>query len=105
MGSLRYGASATDINFDDRALYHLQVVIVAKLRRGESFTFSWVVDRNGGSGRISIWLDPSSTLSFRYADTRAPVINREWIEALMKSANSTSGLFFSAEPDVLTTAR
>jgi len=99
MGTLRYGSSATDIDFDDRALHHLQIVIVAKLRRRESFIFSWVADKNAGSGRTSIWLDPSSTLIFRFSGNRASTINRAWIDILMLSANSAGGLFFSAEPD------
>lgn len=77
---------------------HLQIVITAKLRRSESFVFSWTDAADVGSGRSSIWLDPSSTLLYRYFGSRIPSINREWIETLTVSANSGSGLIFTAEP-------
>jgi hypothetical protein len=98
MGTLLYGNSGIEVGFDDRALMHLQIVITAKLRRQESFVFSWMDSADVGSGRGSIWLDPSSTLFYRYFGSRVPSINREWIEALMLSANSGGGLVFSAEP-------
>jgi hypothetical protein len=98
MGSLVYGNSSIEVAFDDRALMHLQIVITNKLRRGESFVLTWVNAPELGSGRSTIWLSPSSTLFYRYSGSRIPTINREWIEVLMLSANSASGLFFSPEP-------
>ncbi|SEN98613.1 helix-turn-helix domain-containing protein [Cryobacterium luteum] len=50
------------------------------------------------SGRNAIWVDPSSTLFFHYFGGHVPTINREWIEALMLSANSASGLVCVPEP-------
>ncbi|TIH36345.1 ATP-dependent DNA ligase [Subtercola vilae] len=93
-----YGSPSIEISFDDRALQHLQIVITAKLRRRESFVFSWNDSAEVGSGRSSIWLDASSTLYYRFFGSRVPSINREWIDALMESANSGSGLFFLPEP-------
>jgi hypothetical protein len=98
MGTLLYGNPGIVISFEDRALMHLQIVITAKLRRSESFVFSWTDAADVGSGRSSIWLDPSSTLLYRYFGSRIPSINREWIETLTVSANSGSGLIFTAEP-------
>jgi hypothetical protein len=98
MGTLLYGNPGIVIAFEDRALMHLQIVITSKLRRGESFVFSWTDAADIGSGRSSIWLDPSSTLLYRYLGSRIPSINKEWIETLMISANSGSGLIFTAEP-------
>ena len=98
MGSLLYGNPGTEISFDDRALMHLQVVITAKLRRRESFLFTWMDSRDAGSGRSSIWLDQTSSLLYRFAGSRTPSLNRDWIEALMLSANSAGGLYFSPEP-------
>lgn len=98
MGKLLYGSPSTEIAFDDRALHHLQIVIAAKLRRRESFLFSWRDSTDIGGGRGAIWLDPSSTLYFRYSGGRVPVVNREWLNALMLSANSNTGLYFSSEP-------
>ncbi|MDF2444086.1 MAG: hypothetical protein JWR01_2289 [Subtercola sp.] len=98
MGILLYGNPSIEIAFDDRALTHLQIVITAKLRRRESFVFSWTDSPDAGSGRSSIWIDASSTLYYRFYGSRIPSINRLWIEELMASANSGGGLFFSAEP-------
>ena len=98
MGTLLYGNPGIVITFDDRALMHLQIVISTKLRRRESFIFTWSDSADEGSGRSAIWLDPTSTLYFRYFGSRTPSINRDWIEALMLSANSAGGLVFIAEP-------
>ena len=98
MGSLVYGGSGAEITFDDRALAHLQIVITAKLRRRESFVFSWTNAAERGSGRSVIWLDPSGTLMYRYSGSRPPSVNREWIDQLTRSANSPGGLFFTPEP-------
>jgi hypothetical protein len=98
MGSLLYGSAGISVDFEDRALMHLQIVITAKLRRQESFLFSWTDSVAEGSGRSSIWLDPSIPLFFRFNGNRIPKINRDWIDVLMKSANSGSGLIFAAEP-------
>lgn len=86
------------MSFDDRALLHLQIVITGKLRRKESFLFSWTDSADAGSGRGSVWLDPSSTLYYRYTGKEIPPINRQWVESLMMSANSGSGLVYTAEP-------
>ncbi|TFD08901.1 MULTISPECIES: ATP-dependent DNA ligase [unclassified Cryobacterium] len=99
MGTLLYGNPGIVITFDDRALMHLQIVISTKLRRRESFVFTWTDSADVGSGRSAIWLDPTSTLYYRYFGSRIPSINRDWIEALMLSANSAGGLVFIAEPD------
>lgn len=100
MGTLLYGNPGIVIAFDDRVLMHLQIVISTKLRRRESFLFTWTDSPDEGSGRSAIWLDPTSTLYYRYFGSRTPAINREWIEVLMVSANSSGGLVFSAEPDL-----
>jgi len=97
MGALTYGDSGITVSFDDRALMHLQIVISAKLRRRESFLVSWNDTIAAGGGRSSIWIDPASTLYFRYFGSRIPVINRNWIDSLMLSANSAGGLVLVAE--------
>jgi hypothetical protein len=98
MGMLKYGSSSSEISFDDRALLHLQIVITLKLRRHESFIFSWTDIAERGSSRSSIWLHPNITLSYRFSGSRIPTVNQEWIETLMESANSGGGLMFTAEP-------
>ncbi|WP_369813327.1 ATP-dependent DNA ligase [Yonghaparkia sp. Root332] len=97
MGQLIY-ASTFEARFDDRVLAHLQIVIVAKLRRQESFAFSWSKPREEGSGRASLWLHPAIPLVFTFHGGRAPTISRAWIEALMSSANSSAGLRIVPEP-------
>ena len=91
MGTLLYGNPGIVITFDDRVLMHLQIVISTKLRRRESFVFTWTDSVGEGSGRSAIWIDPTSTLYYRYFGSRTPSINRDWIEALMLSANSAGG--------------
>jgi hypothetical protein len=101
MGTLVYGERRV-IDFDDRLLAHLQIVISAKLRRREGFYMSWREPTAGGSGRVSIWLDPGIPLMFRYDNARALSINRDWLNALSESSNSASGLIITEEAAHLT---
>jgi len=96
MGTLVYGERRV-IDFDDRLLAHLQIVISVKLRRRESFYMSWREPATGGSGRVSIWLDPGIPLMFHYESANALTINREWLAALSESANTASGLMITDE--------
>jgi hypothetical protein len=99
MGVLNYGSSAGHpIEFDDRTLAHLQVVIGSKLRVHQSFFFSWLETVDGGGGRGSIWIDGSIPLAFTYSTAQRFPINRDWLEVLMTSANSSTGLQLIPEP-------
>jgi hypothetical protein len=100
MGKLIY--DGIEIEFDDRVLTHLQIVIGSKLRRGEGFFFSWHDSADIGDGRSSIWLHDSIPLYFKFFGGHSPNINRQWIETLTLSANSGFGLLLSAEPDPVT---
>jgi len=86
-----------ELEFDDRLLAHLHVVIVQKLRRGESFCFTWRDDVGGG--RNSLWLHPSIPLHFKFFGSRSPVLNRAWIAALTLSSNSSQGLLVTPESE------
>lgn len=97
MGKFIYEGSVKS-EFEDRALTHLQLVITAKLRRGEPFPFSWREDPSVGGGRTTVWVHASSSLVFKYYGSRKPAINRAWIEALAFTANSPSGLHLVPEP-------
>lgn len=97
MGRFHYN-SQTKVEIEDRALAHLQVVIGNKLRRGESFFFTWREDSSVGDGRNSVWIHPDGDLSFRYYGSRPPSLNRDWIEALAQAANSNRGLYLVHEP-------
>jgi hypothetical protein len=97
MGKLTYDSTLT-ADFDDRVLAHIQVVIGAKLRRGESFYFSWRDDPQSGGGRSTIWLHPGIPIAYKYFGSRSPALNPEWIEALMSAVNSSGGLQVVPEP-------
>ena len=99
-----YGDSGREIEFDDRVLAHLQIVIGTKLRRHESFFFSWKDDPVVGNGRSSIWIAPSIPLFFKFATLGRPAINREWLQELTVSSNNAQGLFLSNEPGAETPA-
>ena len=97
MGKLLYDNSLS-IEFDDRVLAHLQIVVGLKLRRNESFYFSWKDDQRVGDGRTSIWLHPTIPLVFKFYGSRAPALNRGWLALLEQSANTTQGLHMVEEP-------
>lgn len=99
MGTLVYGNSNLEIEFDDRVLAHLQAVIVAKLRRDEGFLFSWKDEPGVGDGRSCIWMHRSIPLYFKYPVSQPPAVNRLWLEALTVSANSPGGLRIVEEPE------
>ncbi|GAA4265597.1 ATP-dependent DNA ligase [Frondihabitans peucedani] len=98
IGTFAYGSVPIEVHLDDRLLAHLQVVIVSKLRRRESFVFSWREDASSGEGRTSVWLHPDADLSFHFFGSRAPRINRMWIAQLTSLANSGAGLRIIPEP-------
>lgn len=97
MGTLTYDSRLVT-TIDDRVLAHLQVVIWAKLRRGEQFAFTFHDADRTGFGRTSIWISPSIPLAFDYFGGKPPAINPRWIELLTKSANSPGGLQVVPEP-------
>jgi len=91
VGILTYNSSRT-LELDDRPLAHLRAVIFAKLRRGESFSFSWEQTPAQGSGRNSLWIGPDTPLTFEFFDQREVPLNADWIRRLTKAANSPGGL-------------
>jgi hypothetical protein len=97
MGTFTYGATFS-ADIDDRVLAHLQVVIGAKLRRNESFYFSWVDETRNVPGRTTVWLHPSIPLLYLYSGVSMPMLNREWLEALSVTANTAGGLQLTTEP-------
>lgn len=97
MGTLTYDSKFT-ATIDDRILAHLQIVVWAKLRRGESFAFTWEESSRNGYGRSSIWLSSNISVVFEYFGGKPATINRAWVAALTKSANSPGGLRIVPEP-------
>ena len=98
MGKFIYGAPSISVEIEDRILAHLKVVIVAKLRRGESFTFSWNRALGSGSGHSSVWLNSSVPLEFDFSGSKAPALNKAWLEELVQVANTPAGLRIVPEP-------
>ena len=99
MGSLIYG-QGSEYGVDDRTLSHMKVAITSKLRLQESFTVSWDVPAEAGSGRISLWVAPAVPLQFRFNGSRAPELNRRWLEAMSLSSHSSQGMLIMPEDDV-----
>jgi hypothetical protein len=94
MGNLHYGSPPTSFELPDRTLAHVEYVVLAKLRRNESFALT--IDRPDGS-RERIWLSAAATLRFQF-DEPVPDINRAWLEELIDSANSAGGMRVTPEP-------
>ena len=92
---LRYDAQM--VEFDDRLLAHLQIVVVLKLRRGDAFLMSWLNSLSIGDGRSSIWLERTMPLRFNFAGSRSPQINAVWLQTLQRSADSATGLLVTGE--------
>ncbi|GAA1469298.1 hypothetical protein GCM10017607_17690 [Microbacterium thalassium] len=97
VGTIYYGGSDTPIHIEDRALAHLKVVIVTKLRRNETFTLSWQHPDDEPRGRSTIWLHPSIPLRFVFDDPEPTELSREWISDLANSVSSTGGIMLVAE--------
>ena len=98
MGTLLYGSPPVPFQFDDRALVHLQAVILAKLRRGEGFCFQLPTGAALGHGRRTLWMHPSTALAFTLRGTAEVAPNPLWLRALMAEANSSRGLSVLPEP-------
>lgn len=97
MGILTYNSTRA-IELEDRLLAHVRSVMFTKLRRGESFSFSWARTPAEGSGRNAIWVGPDTPLAFEFFDRQEVSLNPAWIAQLMKSANSPGGLVVTEEP-------
>lgn len=97
MGKLTIDSSVV-VEFDDRLLAHLQLVIGAKVRRSESFHFTWRDAPETGDGRTIVWIHPATPIVYKFYGSRQPSINRAWLEALTLTANSATGLQIVPEP-------
>lgn len=87
------------VEFEDRLLAHLQAVIMAKVRRGESFPFTWKDDISIGGGRTTVYIHPNVSMVFKYHGSRNPQLSTSWLHALTYNANSGRGLYVVPEPD------
>jgi hypothetical protein len=78
------------VEADDRLLAHLQVVVITKLRRRESFAVSW--RQADGSGRRTIWVNETLELVFEFSAPKLLELDRELLEQMTAQANSADGL-------------
>jgi hypothetical protein len=95
MGSLTYDGMI--VHLEDRALTHLQIVIVNKFRKGESFLMSWKDAAEVGDGRSAVWMHPHMQVYFKFEGSRVPVVNTVWLAELVASADSSRGLIVTDE--------
>ena len=99
MGTFTYGMPAVEVELDDRVLAHVKAVITAKLRRNESFTFTWEDPEGDELTHHSVWLDSSIPIQFELSGKDAPPLNREWLELLTRTASGAGGLKIVPEPE------
>jgi hypothetical protein len=84
------------VDFEDRLLSHLQIVIVQRFRRNESLVVSWLDAKSVGDGRSSLWMTPAMPVYFKFAGSRVPSIDEGWLKRLTESAASSTGLIVTA---------
>ena len=99
MGKFIYGMPSIEVELDDRVLSHVKAVITAKLRRNESFTFTWEDPEGDEVSHHSVWLDSSIPIQFEITGAQDPPLNREWLELLNRTASTAGGLRIVREPD------
>jgi len=92
MAKLFYGTTVEPIIIEDRLLAHVKVVVATKLRRGESFTLSWVHGPNEPAGRSTIWLQPSIPLRFVFDSEQPESLDQNILKRMANDANSSRGL-------------
>ncbi|WP_203581340.1 DUF7882 family protein [Microbacterium hibisci] len=95
MAQLIYGAEGAAIQIPEHLLAHVKVLIATKLRRNESFMMSW--RHPDGTGRSSIWLQPSIPLRFVFDTPEENMIDRELLGRLATAASSNGGLVLELE--------
>jgi len=93
VGQLHYGSPPSIFDIPDRDLTHIEIVVLAKLRRNEPFAMSVELEEGG---RASLWISVNSDLQFIFGPG-SHSINREWLEQLIDSANTTSGMRITPE--------
>ena len=96
MGKFIYDGNIK-VEFEDRLLAHLQAVIMAKVRRGESFPFTWKDDISIGGGRTTVYIHPNVSMVFKYHGSRNPQLSstwrrKAWWAARRKSCDRSSAL-------------
>lgn len=102
MGTLAHGPISVD--FEDRLLTHVQIIVVQRFRRSEPLIVSWLDDLMAGDGRSSMWMTPALPVYFKFIGSRLPRINTQWLRTLNESASSSTGLVLTTEDGKLARA-
>ena len=90
MAELIYGAEGDPVHMPEHLLAHVKLVVATKLRRNESFMLTW--RHPDGSGRSSVWLEPSIPLRFVFESIEEPAIDHALLASLAAAASSNGGL-------------
>ncbi|HEY9306833.1 MAG TPA: hypothetical protein VIP82_03420 [Microbacterium sp.] len=90
MAELIYGAEGDPVHMPEHLLAHVKLVVATKLRRNESFMLTW--RHPDGSGRSSVWLEPSIPLRFVFETIEEPAIDHALLANLAAAASSNGGL-------------
>lgn len=96
MGKLFYDGDGT-LEIPDRILFHVQIAMVAKLRRQESFTVTWNGEEMAGPSVL--WVSPSIPIRFAYDGSTKMQLNRAWVEAMVGNSSQSGNLTIAAEPE------
>jgi len=88
VGRLFYQGRAV-LDVDDRTLAHLRVVMMNKLRRGESFMLH---APHPSAGTLSLWLSASTPLVLQFWGGRSPSLDQHLVERMFDEANGPNGL-------------
>lgn len=95
MGYITHAANEYEV--EDRCLAHLKVVVGSKLRRRQSFFLNLSTGTDQRVGRVAIWISPNSPLEFRFAGSRVPELNQNWIHVLKLMSNTPRGIDLISE--------
>lgn len=95
MAELIYGAEGDPVHMPEHLLAHVKLVVATKLRRNESFMLTW--RHPDGTGRSSVWLQPSIPLRFIFDSPEEPVIDHALLTSLAAAASSNGGLVLDLE--------
>jgi hypothetical protein len=100
MGTLYYGGAHGDspvgFDLDDALLAHLKQVIVAKLRRNESFVITFPALEHGLEVREALWLNPAVPMRFVIDEVESLPMDHARLAAMMSQANTVSGIVLKA---------
>jgi hypothetical protein len=100
MGYLYYGDDSFPIEIEDRELAHLKVALLTLLRANRSVAFTCSRSASEGSGRDTLWINPTTDIRFHFQGSRPPRINELWVRAIMATAETPMGMRLVSEREV-----